>query len=545
MPEASADQFARAHRRFAKAAFSVYAATAVGGMLLLLTSLVTDRKHDEDQISHELALETQLRARFLDDHLSWLASELHRLGTRTELDLLDDNLEPERSLLNLRYGKSAFFDVGVAIVDGGGKVVWAEPSTFMAPNASFAHRSWFEAVRATRSPAIVPVDPDEKDALVYVAAPVMKGSTFTGALVGGFDLARGPGIGTRVLSRAEVLTVLATARGDIVYPPVPPRFATEPSWLGLFATRPTEPFLATEPLDGRLRAVAGAPINLGQLVLLSVVDHEQLYAETTSRFGRRLVTGIVLALLPFGVLLMLLQRSLAELRRAEDKARRDERLKRMGEAANVIAHEVRNSLNGLRVGLDLVLRGSEERSDRVVKQLRAEIERLSDFSQQLTTFAKDPTPKLTRVDVTQILESSLTLTRELAGELGIELVVRPPARPIQADLDPAFLRIILNNLLSNAMDAVSSMPGLETPRVTVSVGEREGLLEIRVEDNGPGIAPEIESQIFEPFVSGKSSGVGIGLAVSRKIAQSHGGDLLMAPSEEGASFVLRLPLEGR
>jgi signal transduction histidine kinase len=68
---------------------------------------------------------------------------------------------------------------------------------------------------------------------------------------------------------------------------------------------------------------------------------------------------------------------------------------------------------------------------------------------------------------------------------------------------------------------------------------------VRVSDNGPGVPAELRARLFEPFVTGKPSGVGIGLALSRRIALAHGGDLALEPGGAGASFLLTLPAEER
>ncbi len=110
--------------------------------------------------------------------------------------------------------------------------------------------------------------------------------------------------------------------------------------------------------------------------------------------------------------------------------------------------------------------------------------------------------------------------------------------------DPDQLHHVLTNLIVNARQALQDAPLPRQIRVAAVVAGPT--LEIAVSDNGPGVPEEIHSRIFDPFFTTKKpgAGTGIGLAVSRGIAEAHGGSLTLTPSTQGARFVLRLPLSG-
>jgi C4-dicarboxylate-specific signal transduction histidine kinase len=101
------------------------------------------------------------------------------------------------------------------------------------------------------------------------------------------------------------------------------------------------------------------------------------------------------------------------------------------------------------------------------------------------------------------------------------------------------LQIVVGNLVSNALDAVASS---NPPRLVVALGESRGHAQLRVEDNGAGVNEALRERLFEPFVTGKPSGVGMGLSISRRIARAHGGDLSLEAKDSGAAFLLTLPL---
>ena len=124
----------------------------------------------------------------------------------------------------------------------------------------------------------------------------------------------------------------------------------------------------------------------------------------------------------------------------------------------------------------------------------------------------------------------------------MRLEIVPFPAPVGVKADPALVHVAVANLVSNAIDAAAEGDsGAPCVRVVVDrLGERA---RVRVVDNGPGVAEGLTDRLFEPFVSAKPNGVGIGLALSRNIARSHGGDLVLEGSPDGAAFCLSLPLE--
>ena len=130
-----------------------------------------------------------------------------------------------------------------------------------------------------------------------------------------------------------------------------------------------------------------------------------------------------------------------------------------------------------------------------------------------------------------------------ARELGVTLsAVLAPGLP-KCPADPEGVHRALLNVVGNALEAVE---GCEAPGVIVStLREPDGKwLRIEVTDNGPGVPPEKQAEIFRPFVSTKGSrGTGLGLAVSRKILREHGGDIVLKSQVgQGSTFALRLPM---
>lgn len=555
---------AAAHARFARAALTIYLATAAVSVALLVVALFTDRDHDEDQTQEQLLLETDVRSHSLGQRLDLLVNELRRLSQRSELDLRDQDLTPEKSLLSIAHEQSAFFNVGVAIIDTRGDVIWAEPPAFLEQGVSFGKEEWFGSMRRSRTLSIVPVQPDRPGSLLYVVAPLVRGQEFTGVILGAVDLSRGSPIsgGRAASSMAEL--ILTTRDGAVVYPPVMPPITRDAAWRGLFATPRHEPSTETVILDGLPRVVAAAPVIGTDFVLLSVAKQDALFAAARTRLRTRLVTGLSLALVPALLLLFVLQRSLKVFRRSEEDAVREERLRLLGEAANSIAHEVKNALNGLSMGLDLVVRSyanaatggpmptragdrsPAERRERIVTELRREIQRLSEFTTELMTFSRGVELRTTRVDLADFVPKVIGLLRDAAEENGAEIHLTSPDHPVYVEADAALLHAVISNLTGNALDA--ALAESPSPRVEVRLAEQGGEVILHVSDNGKGVSSTMRARLFEPFQTEKPNGVGIGLALSRKIARAHGGELSLAeakgspPALPGASFRLTLPL---
>jgi two-component system C4-dicarboxylate transport sensor histidine kinase DctB len=534
-------ELALAHARFAQVAMWIYVATASVGIVLLVLTLAADRAHQKDEARERLSLETQVRAHYLARHLHLLVEELTRLGLRSEVDLLDENMAPERSLLRLSHENSAVFNVGVAILDRTATVVWSEPQTFLAAGLPPSLQGLMDTLHRTEAVQIVPgQEARGTSAPLYVASPIMRGAQFTGALLGAIDLVSGAGLESG--HGPQVTTVLAAREGGVIYPPGPnPDRAG--LWLRLRA-RGGEPFVSKEQITGREAVVAGAPVQGTDFTLLSIVDAATLLGPAQRRLLTRLASGLTLASVPLVILVVQLRRSLRTFRRSEEDAVRNERLRSLGEAADVIAHEVKNSLNNLSVGLDVVLRGDRLLAPRGegVTAMRREIERLADFTTELLSFSKGVVPRPVSLDLSEFVPKVADLARETAENRGVRLDVVPVAESVRVRVDPSLVHVVVANLLGNAVDfALQGTDG--PPRVTIGIDAGAGEARVRVIDNGPGVAGAVRARIFEPFVTGRPNGVGIGLALSRNIARAHGGDLTLEESMAGASFRLTLPLE--
>ena len=170
--------------------------------------------------------------------------------------------------------------------------------------------------------------------------------------------------------------------------------------------------------------------------------------------------------------------------------------------------------------------------------IEQEIRRMERCLQTFLDFARPPKPERRRTELVSIIERTFELIEGRARKQQVRLQLLPAAEPMTVDVDPEQVHQLLVNLALNALDAMPAGGAL-----TVELARRgDGHIEIRVLDTGPGISPQILPRLFEPFVSSKETGIGLGLVVSRRIAEEHGGDLSAYNRlEGGACFTVSLP----
>ncbi|SRR5579875_403066 len=209
----------------------------------------------------------------------------------------------------------------------------------------------------------------------------------------------------------------------------------------------------------------------------------------------------------------------------EQRLRQADRLAALGRLVAGVAHEVRNPLASIKLKLDLARKypDTAERIDKVFELVSAEIERVDRIVSRLLTLGKASKASASPTDLYSFLHSRLRAHQPRAQAKGASLELKL-ASPVdgQVMVDQDRLGQIVDNLVINAIEAVSPGCGL----VVVEAGRTEtGTLLIRVCDNGPGIPAHVRERLFEPFVTGKEHGTGLGLFVSAELARAMGGEL--------------------
>jgi len=231
------------------------------------------------------------------------------------------------------------------------------------------------------------------------------------------------------------------------------------------------------------------------------------------------------------------------LKQTERDALRAEQLAWVGQMAAGIAHEVRNPLTVIKVLVQAATDPGRSTGFRPkdLRVLEGEILRLEQIISMFLDFARPPRPYMKPVLPGELLSECLAGVCARAELQGVEVQLDMPAELPVFDADPGQIKQVLYNLMFNALDV---LPTGGTLQIRVEISGRAGkeMLEIRVADSGPGLPTGLEDRIFEPFVSTKETGLGLGLSISRRIVEAHGGSIAaMNNVGDGATFKVRLP----
>jgi PAS domain S-box-containing protein len=241
-------------------------------------------------------------------------------------------------------------------------------------------------------------------------------------------------------------------------------------------------------------------------------------------------------------------------RRAEEQSRQHlqqlahvSRLSSMGEMASAIAHEINQPLTAIAnyasASLRLLRAGkiTPQETTATMERLAAEAARAGEVVRKMRGFVKGEEGHLAAVEVGFLISEVLRLAQPEARQHGVELTIAPLPELPPVFADSIQIQQVLLNLVRNAVEAIASG---ECERRSVTVSARAldgGRVQIEVADSGPGIAPDELERVFDAFFTTKPDGIGIGLALSRSIAEAHGGTLAATSSAQGAVFRLTLP----
>ncbi|HWJ94648.1 MAG TPA: ATP-binding protein [Telluria sp.] len=234
-------------------------------------------------------------------------------------------------------------------------------------------------------------------------------------------------------------------------------------------------------------------------------------------------------------------------RRASLDLRHSLRLAAAGEMAGAVAHELNQPLTALSAYASACERlmaqgGDEAQLQKALRAMVAESQRASNVLKRLRDFFRSGTMALEPLSLAELIQGATDSVAAQARRDGVQ--VETGAVPMAVLLgDRIQLEIVLRNLLSNAIQALAGLPEGAERRIAIEAGMDGPSAWITIADNGPGIPDKIRARLFEPFVTLKSSGLGLGLAISRAIVESHGGTLTVQPGRH-AVLKVTLPAQG-
>ena len=244
----------------------------------------------------------------------------------------------------------------------------------------------------------------------------------------------------------------------------------------------------------------------------------------------------------------------AERRARDATVQQAQRLESLGVMAGGLAHDFNNLLGAILGNVELAEAADDEPAERreALHHIAAAARRAAELTRQLLAYAGRASFRRDVVDARVVVNDLLPLVRA-AQSKKVQFAVAPMPAPLWVELDPAQLSQVLLNLLTNAAEAIGDAPGTVSLQCTTEpppdppadAPANTRWMQLRVEDTGIGMSPEVLARIFDPFYTTKLSGRGLGLSAVRGIVRSLGGvlDVASAPGE-GSRFTIWLPLAG-
>lgn len=237
-------------------------------------------------------------------------------------------------------------------------------------------------------------------------------------------------------------------------------------------------------------------------------------------------------------------RDVSEQRRVQSQLLQAEKMSAIGQLVGGMAHEINNPLASILVNMELLLSEAKDPSQlETLTAIKTETDRAAQIVRNLLTYVRGQGSARTVVDLRDAVRGAVALRRNQLLSSQIQVEVQLPAEPVTVKGNKVNLQQVLMNLLMNAEQAIRSHRGKGS--VWIRLAASEGLGVITVDDDGPGIAPELLSRVFDPFYTTKpeGEGTGLGLSVSAGIVADHQGRISAAERPGGgARFTVELPL---
>ena len=317
-------------------------------------------------------------------------------------------------------------------------------------------------------------------------------------------------------------------------------------------------------------ALLVAPSGVPLIASLGMVLY---FADAMLLHGGRADTGLLIQLVVFSIVALTsgfiaarlraagsasekLAAELAEFRLRESDLRRlvvrAERLEGIAEMSGSLAHEIKNPLASIRSAVEQLSRMPRASEDEKILSalVQRESDRLSRVLSEFLDFAKTGMTRIGTLDVTEIARNAARLASSQPGIAdGVKIVDKFPSAPMTMEGDEDLMHRAIFNLLLNALQASPPnrevlLEGGELQPHQLPAGHPEfagGAFGVLVTDQGPGIAPQIRDRLFDPFVTTKPGGSGLGLSIVQRAVQAHGGLVTVSPPGEETRFTIVLP----
>lgn len=219
----------------------------------------------------------------------------------------------------------------------------------------------------------------------------------------------------------------------------------------------------------------------------------------------------------------------------QETVQKSERLRLLGQVSGGLAHQLRNSVTGAKLALQLHLADCSQSDDESLQVTLRQLNLMEANLRRFMNLGKHETSQRTRCSLATLIEEVLTLYRAQCKHAQIEVQFNRGSEPLELEGDAEQLRDLFMNLIGNAIEATGPVG-----RVEITMGSDPNRF-VEIADTGPGPPPAIAERLFEPFVTGKPEGIGLGLAIARQIAEEHGGTISWRRASGKTIFRIQWP----
>ncbi|MCW8891094.1 MAG: PhnD/SsuA/transferrin family substrate-binding protein [Sedimenticola sp.] len=237
-----------------------------------------------------------------------------------------------------------------------------------------------------------------------------------------------------------------------------------------------------------------------------------------------------------------------EMRQHQDDLAHVARLSTMGEMASGIAHEINQPLTAIATNAHACIRmlesknGQTERVIDVLERVGAQAARAGEIIRHLRQFVKKEQPELSLIDINEVINEVITLLRTEIRKANVKIELRLDDRTGAVMAQHVQIDQVILNLARNAIEAMLECAEGERVLTIATENLQEGYVRVTVSDTGSGLDPAVADQLFNPFVTTKANGMGLGLSISQGIIEAHKGRIFVEPDRStGTTFVFLLP----
>ncbi len=501
---------------------------ALLGSLAAVVSWRADLEEARRQVQERVSRQGRLYSDALGLYFELLRVEMQHLASRGFQELARHDAMVRLGVQEDR----ALFTEGVMLFNREGALLWSEPAIALP---GVREQVWFREVLEKRRPVIDELAGDDSSRLA-VALPVHNGAgAVEGVLVG---VVRGTDKLLYGAGRGQLL--LLSSEEHVVLPLSEPGWSHDAEFDGRFEALRASGGPAVWRLDGHDVMVEAFAVRGTSLQVLAMESEETSVTPIRRRLELQLGFLLLVQLTALGAFLVFLRRTWRAFLDAESQVAEQEKMAALGAAASLIAHEVKNSLNGLSSAVALLGAGGEP--DLVRRTVTGQVERLAHLSRSLLSFAKPGELRRAPLELDGVVREAVASLSSLPewpeAEVALQL---SSGATVQSD--PLLLTTAIDNLVRNAIEAAvaaKDVGRITSPRVRVETARVDERLVVRVTDNG--FAPEgFEQRLGEPFFTTKSKGIGLGLAMTLRAAEQLGGALRFTRLPDGSCFELTLP----